>query len=72
MASVLVSPSEEYAWQQACAGKDGFPSENSAIAFRDHMHRGGFRRKEMMRRIEWESLEAYRCRFCMQFHLGHA
>jgi hypothetical protein len=56
------------AWESACAGKDKFPSENAALAFLKEMHRGKIRR---IRTSDWNELNAYSCRFCSNWHIGH-
>jgi hypothetical protein len=51
------------------SGKDAYPSEDSAYAARTLLKRGDICHPRNAGR--WDTLNAYPCRECEQFHLGH-
>jgi len=69
----FVSLGEKFKYERSCAGKDEFPSEESAIAFREAMvhQKVNFLSAKGRSMSRWRCLEAYHCDFCGQFHLGH-
>lgn len=63
---------EYQCYLRSCAGKDSFPSVDTANAYillrrRNTLNKGGGRRNP-----EWDEIEAYGpCKFCRNFHVGH-
>lgn len=62
---------EKTAFEKACAGKDHFPSKEAAEAYLRAMVTGRVGHPRDNRRTDWAKLEAYRCTFCGNFHVGH-
>ena len=60
-------------YEKSCAGKEGYPSAESAQAHADLMFKGRLRlKRDPMPRQDWKNMTPYGpCRFCHQFHLGH-
>ncbi|WP_446744285.1 hypothetical protein [Silvibacterium acidisoli] len=56
-------------FEKSCAGKDQYPSENSAIAALDMMKRGEICHPRNNGR--WDTLAVYECHYCGCWHHGH-
>ena len=69
---------EKEDWLRSCAGKQAFPTENSAIAFRKTMHEGKLGRRSILAHQDWLDLDVYCCRWCCSsdgspnWHLGNS
>lgn len=50
----------------ACTGKDRFTSKGDALKALESVQR----RRAVRRRVPWQRLHAYRCKFCSFWHLG--
>ena len=65
------SQTEYDAWLRACAGKDKFPSEEAAEAYKKEMSHGNLIDKITRPKGFWKALVVYPCKFCDGFHLGN-
>ena len=65
------SESEMHDWEVSHAGKVGYPTQNAAEAHAELEHHGIFAERKDFPRSRWELLEAYKCRWCPDWHLGH-
>lgn len=55
---------------RSCAGKDPFPTENSAQAYARLMLQGKVNGVESRPGV-WLDVRPYACGICLQWHLGH-
>jgi hypothetical protein len=68
---LFTSTGERQQWERSCAGKAKYPSSRAAEAHADFLHRGKLQLNRMKPRGDWDSVVAYFCRFCHEYHLGH-
>lgn len=57
-------------FERQCSGKEGYPSEDSALGTLVFM-RGRRIKHWRPHRFRPEELEPYLCDYCLQWHLGH-
>ena len=60
----ILHPLDVYARMRGCLGKRHFPNETAAKKSVKAIRKGG-------RSARFADIEAYQCRFCLQWHLGH-